>query len=178
MPEGEASGLADVADLAAVAERRGSDAFHAYTECTAGGLSADAALARLLGLTADDDVAELSAFIRRSAALRSPEGSFDAFVECYNEAVDWRARTLAERAADADAEAPPSARASAARAPAASDGGGANMPALLALQSGIRGMLLRRRVIDALRFACWDRLDAWEELELLQARRPSSQYEK
>ncbi len=27
---------------------------------------------------------------------------------------------------------------------------------------------LQRRAVNAMRFAAWDRLDAWEELELLQ----------
>ena len=167
-----ASGLsaraAEASGLAARAGQREDEALVAYSECVAGELTAVAALARLAGITSDDGIADLSAFVHRSAALSSPESSFGSFVQCFNEMVDWRARTSHDRSERACAvEAEPSARESTGGAPAASNG--PNMTALLALQSGIRGMVLRRRVVDAIRFACWDRLDAWEELELLQA---------
>ena len=59
---------------------------------------------------------------------------------------------------------------------ARSDGGnggssssGAAAPSLeKSLRSGIRRLLLKRRVVGELRFRVWDRLDTWEELELLQ----------
>ena len=57
---------------------------------------------------------------------------------------------------------------------ARSDGGGSSSSGAAApsleksLRSGIRRLLLKRRVVGELRFRVWDRLDTWEELELLQ----------
>ena len=50
------------------------------------------------------------------------------------------------------------------------DGGGSSSAGGLekSLRSGIRRLLLKRRVVGELRFRVWDRLDTWEELELLQ----------
>ena len=137
--------------LVAAAEERRDAILALASECAASGAlpTADQLLPLLEAATSGSVPA---AALRRAAARRidaygAARVTADALTTLFNEAID-EARSGG----------------------GSGDGGGSSSAGGLekSLRSGIRRLLLKRRVVGELRFRVWDRLDTWEELELLQ----------
>ena len=136
--------------LVAAAEERRDAILALASECAASGAlpTVDQLLPLLEAATGGSVPA---AALRRAAARRidahgAARVTADALTTLFNEAID-------------DARS----------GGGSSSGSGTAAPSLeKSLRSGIRRLLLKRRVVGELRFRVWDRLDTWEELELLQ----------
>ena len=141
--------------LVAAAEERRDAILALASECAASGAlpTVDQLLPLLVAACGSSVPA---AALRRAAARRidahgAARVTADALTTLFNEVID-------------------DARSDGAASPRGSGGGGGSSSSGLekSLRSGIRRLLLKRRVVGELRFRVWDRLDTWEELELLQ----------
>ena len=144
--------------LVAAAEERRDAILALASECAASGaLPTAAQLLPLLEAAISGSVPV--AALRRAAARRidahgAARVTADALTTLFNEVIDD---------ARSDGAASPRGGGSGGSSGSSSAGGLEK-----SLRSGIRRLLLKRRVVGELRFRVWDRLDTWEELELLQ----------